>query len=300
MATFTQQITLTANDVQQINSTGFSAAGSIIAGYDTSAAELDRFGLRWTGVTIPNTATIVSATLTLTQNGARSGLNGYGSIFFDANDNAPAFSSSSLPSGITPTTNSVLVPSGSANQVFVLDVSAAIQEVLGRSGWVSGNAIRCASLNPNTNSTRQVSFFTVDTDATKAATLTINYNVSGSVGTASGSSTVLGIGAALVLAVGTASGSSNVQGFSTNAPIGVGTATGTSSVVGVGMSTVRGAGSAAGTSSVQGYGIAAAVVSAVGTATGSSSAVAIGAASSLAYIFSTQPVHVFVGKVQTL
>ncbi len=69
-------------------------------------------------------------------------------------------------------------------------------------------------------------------------------------GFAAGTSTVLGVGAAMAAAVGTAAGTSTVLGVS--AAGSVGTAAGTSTVTGVGSSTAAAPGTAAGTSSVIG------------------------------------------------
>jgi hypothetical protein len=100
--------------------------------------------VRFTGVAVPQGATITSATLTMTEEtryntGAKSTCRG------EAADNPPAWSSSSLPSAMTPTTASAnAVDSGGATTVIT--VTTIVQELVNRAGWVSGNAMRFAFL----------------------------------------------------------------------------------------------------------------------------------------------------------
>lgn len=99
-------------------------------------------GLRFQNIIVPKNSVITSATL-----GVSRGLGGptgssLGNWYGDNVDNAPAWSSSSRPDQITKTTGSALVVSTSDGVKNFVDVTAIVQQIVNRSGWASGNAIR--------------------------------------------------------------------------------------------------------------------------------------------------------------
>ena len=113
-------------------------------------------GMRWTNVTVPQGATILSAYLELTTDETGS-VPADVEFFAEASDNAATFSSSNFDiSSRAKTAASVVwanIPAwntiGEAHQST--DISAIIQEVVDRSGWLSGNALAvlAASAGPN-------------------------------------------------------------------------------------------------------------------------------------------------------
>lgn len=101
-------------------------------------------GLRYTGVDIPQGATIISATLVLKSFalGGGTGTN-WGNIYGDNVDDAAAWSNSSRPDQIAKTTASIPLNYSTVDDAILnQDVSAIVQEIVNRPGWTSGNAIR--------------------------------------------------------------------------------------------------------------------------------------------------------------
>ena len=104
-------------------------------------------GMRWLGVAVPQGALITSATLALRtwHNVGGSGTT-WGKWFGDSVDNAPAWSGSSRPDQIIRTAAFCTVQWTASNDVLMNhDVTAIIQEIVNRTGWASGNAIRIAA-----------------------------------------------------------------------------------------------------------------------------------------------------------
>mgnify|MGYP002639601017 CR=1 FL=1 len=103
----------------------------------------DDGGIRFVNIT--ETGTVSSAILTLyryNQDGVDITLK----VYADDVDNAPAFDNASNPQvGWTNTTASssfTILDADAANTAYNIDVTAIVQEILDRAGWVSGNSIR--------------------------------------------------------------------------------------------------------------------------------------------------------------
>ena len=125
------------------------SAGQFRNGYDGSG-NFYYSGIRIPSVSIPQGATITSATLRLYGGSPASGGTTYGNWFGDAKDNAPIFSSSDLPQNISKTTASVPIAQSATFIASDHDVTAIVQEIVNRPGWVSGNALRFGGDNSAT------------------------------------------------------------------------------------------------------------------------------------------------------
>ena len=104
-------------------------------------------GMRWTGLTIPKGSTITRAYIQFYSNASQSGA---ASLSFQgqAADNPAAFASATFNISSRPRTTSAVTwtppawASGETNtNERTPDLTAVIQEVVGRSGWASGNAL---------------------------------------------------------------------------------------------------------------------------------------------------------------
>ncbi|MCC6581853.1 MAG: hypothetical protein IT440_15580 [Phycisphaeraceae bacterium] len=136
-------------------------------------AQVNWGGARFLNVLIPQGATIVSATLTCVDTVAARVIDA--TIYCEAADNAATFSTASNNiSGRTRTSNSVAWDVASTNTSGDVSPSlaASLQEVINRTGWVSGNSI-VVILSIDTNGTAVSRSF--NANPTKAAILQITY-----------------------------------------------------------------------------------------------------------------------------
>lgn len=105
-------------------------------------------GARFTGVTVPQGATINTATVTFESKYVNAGY--VIGIYAEATDSAAAFNGSSRrPSQLTPTTASHTVTTGIAASSTgqTLPFTAPLQEIVDRTGWVSGGHVALLLLN---------------------------------------------------------------------------------------------------------------------------------------------------------
>lgn len=135
----------------------------------------------FTGATIPNAATINSATASIYAFGSNSD-DPSGSLYCADEDDAaaPAATINNL-SGRTPTTATVAwddtnVTGGADDFATTPDISTVIQEIVNRPGWVSGNDLLLIFACDGGSSIR---FGYRDGNASWAATLTIDYTAGG-------------------------------------------------------------------------------------------------------------------------
>lgn len=105
-------------------------------------------GWRFTNITVPNGATIDSATLTFYCNGTGSGT-ATGNLYGRAADNPGVFNGSNLPHAVTKTTASTAVSVGSTGSK-AYSVASQVQEIVNRAGWASGNAMAFPLIATNT------------------------------------------------------------------------------------------------------------------------------------------------------
>lgn len=166
-----------ADDVSRGLDGTWLPTGVLLQGSNNSGTGL---GVRFTGITVPQGATIASANLVLvTANTTVTGTQ-WGSIFGDDVDNAAAWSSVSHPLAITKTAASVAVKSSKVNLTpLVHDVTAIVQELVDRAGWSSGNAIRFGG-DP-TGANGNMRFWDYSLDPADVARLYIEYSAGGSV-----------------------------------------------------------------------------------------------------------------------
>ena len=172
MATINLQVGASSDDARQNSGTvGLTGAGMNAGGVN------QQLGFRFTGVTVPNAATVTSAILSLyvtstandTPNGATVGM--------EDGDNAGTFTTGT--NNITNRTRTSTV-AWSGTDIGAgwqtVDVTTYVQAVVNRGGWVSGNAM-AAILYGVTGS--DVTITTWDGTPSQAAKLDITYTTAG-------------------------------------------------------------------------------------------------------------------------
>jgi len=145
MATFTGYPAATADD-------GYEEAAASWAIYPLIVGDTYNAGIRFPSVTVPQGATITSATITLHAERFSGTITNVHAIQKgDDVDDAAAWSSTSRPSQITPTTASGVdwdPTAWTSNAAYVLPaITDIVQEIVSRAGWASGNAMRFAILD---------------------------------------------------------------------------------------------------------------------------------------------------------
>ena len=139
-----QTIVIGSNAEDGFASTQFSTwdGSALVQGFD--GAFYKSIGLRYSGIAIPQGAQITSATMVLKSFAVGGGTGTkWGRLYGDAVDNAQAWSSSSRPDQIGKTAAFTTLNYSIVNDTIInQDVTAIIQEIVGRPGWVSGNALR--------------------------------------------------------------------------------------------------------------------------------------------------------------
>lgn len=182
--------------VYEVGSNGNVAA---IAGAGTAFNNVNTWmGFRFTNVTVPQNATIDSATLELYTNPGKSGLDDVDGKFYGHNvDNASAWNIGSATYDIS--NRSLTNASYSYTQLNLgtgyqnFTVTTVIQEVVDRGGWASGNFLSLILNHAGSGNSALIA-----NGATTYAQLTINYTAAGG-----GNQTVSPTGIASTLAIGT-------------------------------------------------------------------------------------------------
>lgn len=101
-------------------------------------------GLRWTGITIPQGATVSAADIVFGLPDGDPGTSFDVFVHGDDVDDAPALSNTSKPSsGWTNTTATSTISAGSGMSTTI-SVTSIVQELVDRASWTSGNAMRFA------------------------------------------------------------------------------------------------------------------------------------------------------------
>lgn len=155
-------------------------AGSYGTNDENSAA------MRFTNITIPPGATIISATLSLTHRSAHT-ITGTLKLYLSghASDHSPSYpetGSDHLTASARPRTaaHTIWNPTGTLNdeQTIVITCTSIVQEIINRSGWTSGNALSLI-LDTHEDCTigEATTFYSTEytTDPARLPTLTINY-----------------------------------------------------------------------------------------------------------------------------
>lgn len=164
-----------------------SSATSTDVGYITGASLITAVGnaggllsdtanawARFPAVGIPQGATVASATLALSQD------NSYGStvllkVYANDTDDASAPTTVAGYTGKAVTAGVAWSPVPAASGTVSVDVTAAVQAVVDRSGWVSGNALMLL-IKDNGSAAQNVIQFDGSTTGT-APSLTVDYSV---------------------------------------------------------------------------------------------------------------------------
>jgi len=179
MATFTANISTGADDGHSTSAPAFSSTASgVIFGNDGNSA--DAF-FRFQNVTIPQGANISAATIQFQALTTRSTATCQVKIFCNAADNATAPTDRTSHVNKTRTTafsdwNPVPVQTADLNYTTP-DFSSAVQEVINRAGWASGNALMVLIDNngSSTNALRQEKAF--ESSSSLCALLSITYTL---------------------------------------------------------------------------------------------------------------------------
>lgn len=186
MATTTVQVSTSIDDARSTNSTGAfnSTSTSLFLGKYSDGNDYYN-GFRWTNVTVPQGATITSATIDLFSSQQTGGTTAKTIWHGEAVDNAAQFSSSHAPNSITTTTASdsydITVSKFTALGFGVdsIVVTNSVQEIVNRAGWASGNALILVGHDNGSAASSYVGSSTYDRLSSRGAQLTINYTTGG-------------------------------------------------------------------------------------------------------------------------
>lgn len=111
---------------------------TLCQGFDGETIYL--MALRFLNVTIPQGASITSATLQLADNTTAGGDGAFGVLYGNDTDDAPAWGGATTPESMTKTTTSAVMSNADVSGgVHTVDVTDIVQEIIDRAGWVSGN-----------------------------------------------------------------------------------------------------------------------------------------------------------------
>jgi hypothetical protein len=179
---FTGQIASGNDDVEE------SAKGSVVLGgddielcYDTKSTGSQVVGLRFNGISIPQGATITKAYLQYTVDEVTSTscnltLKGEGSdnsaAFITSTKNVSSRVKTAASVNWIPATWTAIDLAGAAQQSP--DIKSIVQEIVNRTGWVSGNSLAFIITGTTTGKRTAVAF---ETSSDKAAKLQIEYTL---------------------------------------------------------------------------------------------------------------------------
>ena len=170
----------TANDDAEEATSGSMSLGSSDLEFVTDGSTVQTVGLRWTGLAIPKGATIQAAYIQFAADEAHSEATTL-TLRAQAADNAATFASTSLNVSSRARTTAAATWSpaawvagqAGANQ-RTPDLTAVIQEVVNRPGWVSGNALAII-----VNGSGHRTAFAFEGGAAQAALLHVEYTTQG-------------------------------------------------------------------------------------------------------------------------
>ncbi len=182
-----------AQDVEEQNAGSPLNDGTYLARIEIgrNSANTWHGGFRWTGVNVPQGATITTAKLDVLI--IPTVWAGYVvGVYCEDADNAAAFSGSHRPSQVTPTTAKSTISAsdqtiGTAQTTVPITVTSLVQEIVDRTGWSNGNAMNFVMLN-EAGGAGAYDYFAIDNvdggylpenpDPPVGATLTITYTAS--------------------------------------------------------------------------------------------------------------------------
>lgn len=172
--TISRQVITDNDDAEQKISDGNVNVGSNDLQLTMDGSNNQIVGIRFTNLTIPVGATITNAYITFTSKDDKSGATSI-SMKCQAADNAPTFTTTNSSISARPTTLSFAdwsnIPAWTKDNTYnTPDLSSVVQEVVGRSGWSSGNSI--VFIITGSGERKAYSY---DGSSTKAPVLTITY-----------------------------------------------------------------------------------------------------------------------------
>ena len=147
---------------------------------DATGGDQDWAGFRFQNVTVPQGATINSATLTFTAKNSVNETSFRGRVYGDDVDDAPAWGASDSPKDVTTTTASTNWDPAAwvVDTEYGVTVTSIIQEIVNRGGWASGQDLRLV-VHPDADSGGWVSCYDYNGSSAKATKLDIDYTVGG-------------------------------------------------------------------------------------------------------------------------
>lgn len=141
--------------------------------------DVTHMGFRFTNITVPQGATVSSATLTLLAN-AVAGAGGAGKVYGWASDNAPVFDNSgNRPTQVPKTTASTTIAAIGTTGTKNITVTGIAQEYVNRAGWASGNAMNFPVLSTTVTYYNYTVFEAYEAAGTSQASLSITYTGGG-------------------------------------------------------------------------------------------------------------------------
>lgn len=187
MSTLSLQVTASADDARNVNGNGTFTSTQVSQRLGDDAGTDVWGGWRWLNVTVPQGATINSATLDLFSAGTGVGTTAKGIFYGEKSANAVTFSNTTAnkPEGRARTTANVQkdfdvatwATSGFGREL--VDVATLIQEIVNQATWASGNALVLVGHNNASVSNNNIGYSTYDSAAARGAKLNIDYTASG-------------------------------------------------------------------------------------------------------------------------
>lgn len=183
MSTFSKQIDSNIRDVDHTDSGGWSIDQDSAWNIGNPGAVTRNIGLRFTGVTVPQGATINSSRVSFNADGTKTSSVVLGIKGVDE-DNTAEFVLSPESSARTRTqTTAGVAWGGSVSQTEGValdspDISSIVQEIVDRGGWSSGNAMAFFFYENGSTSGHYLSVDEYNDSSSVSATLYIDYDAS--------------------------------------------------------------------------------------------------------------------------
>jgi hypothetical protein len=173
MPTLNLQVSASSDDAfkEGVNyqPTGVLSAGNVNGNNATSAA-------RFTGVGLAQGTTLTSAILTLKAQASYTGPTTLKvNVYCEDVDDSAALSSNIDTRTLTTAFTNWDIHAVTAETDYTVDITSAVQEVINRAGWASGNDLTVLIKNDTSPLSEWQDFHSYDTGTTKAAKLVITY-----------------------------------------------------------------------------------------------------------------------------
>lgn len=188
MSTVTIQVAASADDARNLFTNGAFNSNNVSYRLGDDAGSDAWCGWRWLSVTVPQGATINSATLDLFSSATGMGTTALAIFYGELSANAVTFANTTAgkPEGRTRTTanvtKSLTVATWNASSGFgkeLVDVTTLVQEIVNQGTWASGNALVLTGHNNGSAASNNIGFSTFDSAAARGAKLNIDYTSGG-------------------------------------------------------------------------------------------------------------------------